>query len=98
MPAAPPFRDHFFDFVYAMSVFTHLTEEAEKLWIRELSRIIRPGGCFMLTLRGQGIKRNQRIAQFCRKSSWFYGQNRLKAELRTVKWQMKDVIRFFEFC
>lgn len=48
-----PFRDHFFDFVYSMSVFTHLTEEAERLWIRELNRVIRPGGCFMLTLRGK---------------------------------------------
>ncbi len=48
-----PFKDHFFDFVYAMSVFTHLPEEAENFWIRELNRIIKPGGWLMISLRGR---------------------------------------------
>jgi ubiquinone/menaquinone biosynthesis C-methylase UbiE len=33
-----------FDLVYALSVFTHLNEEHQLLWLRELERITRPMG------------------------------------------------------
>ena len=41
-----------FDVVYAVSVFTHLTEGAQLLWMTELERIIRPGGLLLLTVHG----------------------------------------------
>lgn len=47
-----PYASDGFDLVYAISVFTHLTEWAQLLWLAELERIIRPGGLLLLTLHG----------------------------------------------
>lgn len=41
-----------FDFVYARSVFTHLSEPLQFAWIRELNRVLRPGGVFLFTVSG----------------------------------------------
>jgi SAM-dependent methyltransferase len=47
-----PYADRAFDFVYALSVFTHLTEPLQHAWMDELRRIIRPGGLLVFTTRG----------------------------------------------
>jgi SAM-dependent methyltransferase len=47
-----PYESGGFDLVYAVSVFTHLTEQQQILWQAELARIIRPGGLLLLTLHG----------------------------------------------
>ena len=44
-----------FDYVYARSVFTHLPLETTRRWIRELGRVIEPGGILYLTMHGQGM-------------------------------------------
>jgi SAM-dependent methyltransferase len=51
----PPLKytDANFDLVYALSVFTHLTEELQLDWIRELFRIVRPGGYLVLSTHGE---------------------------------------------
>jgi SAM-dependent methyltransferase len=51
---APPLRyeDAQFDFLYAISVFTHLPHDLERAWIDELSRITAPGGLLLLTTHG----------------------------------------------
>lgn len=51
---APPleFDDDHFDCLYNVSVFTHLTREMHFLWIKELSRVVRPGGIIILTTHG----------------------------------------------
>jgi SAM-dependent methyltransferase len=49
---ALPYEPDTFDLVYAISVFTHLTEREQLLWITELARIIRPGGLLLLTVHG----------------------------------------------
>lgn len=46
-----------FDFVYAISVFTHLPEDLEQLWLEELRRITRPGGTLLLTVHGERLFR-----------------------------------------
>ena len=51
---APPlvFADESFDLVYALSVFTHLTDELQIAWRTELRRVLRRGGLLLLTTHG----------------------------------------------
>jgi SAM-dependent methyltransferase len=41
------------DFVYALSVLTHLPVELQQRWIDELSRVVRPGGLLLVTTHGE---------------------------------------------
>jgi SAM-dependent methyltransferase len=47
----PPtdFEAESFDFIYAFSVFSHLSEEAHRRWINEFERLLRPAGVLILT-------------------------------------------------
>ncbi len=45
------FNDEKFDFIYAISVFTHLDEETYGFWIKELGRILKKEGLILITLR-----------------------------------------------
>jgi SAM-dependent methyltransferase len=47
-----PLGDDRFDLVYALSVFTHLTEELQRAWLRELARVLRPAGRLVLSTHG----------------------------------------------
>jgi SAM-dependent methyltransferase len=51
---APPtsYRAGEFDFVYALSVLTHLPEPDQMAWMEEFHRILRPGGYLLLSLHG----------------------------------------------
>ena len=42
-----------FDATYSFSVFTHLPREAQRLWLAELARVLRPGGIAVLTVHGR---------------------------------------------
>jgi len=42
-----------FDFIYGISVFTHLDQEYQKAWLQELRRIIKPDGAIFLTTHGK---------------------------------------------
>jgi SAM-dependent methyltransferase len=42
-----------FDFVYLISVFTHLKAHHQELWRDELARILTPGGYLLLTTHGE---------------------------------------------
>jgi len=48
-----PFAEGELDFVYALSVFTHLSERAQFAWMQEMARIIRSGGHLLLTTHGE---------------------------------------------
>ena len=49
-PGAPlPYADDSFDLVVSMDVIEHLPEEGLSPWLRELLRVIRPGGLVFLT-------------------------------------------------
>jgi ubiquinone/menaquinone biosynthesis C-methylase UbiE len=48
---ALPHGDEFFDCVYANSVFTHLPEAVQDLWLAEIARTLRPGGVFIATVQ-----------------------------------------------
>ncbi len=47
------YPDGNYDFIYALSVFTHLTEPQQFFWIRELSRVLKPGGYLFITVHGE---------------------------------------------
>jgi SAM-dependent methyltransferase len=49
-----PYPDASFDFVYAISVLTHIPTELQLPWMRELRRVLRPGGHALLVV-GDGI-------------------------------------------
>lgn len=64
---APPFRvfandprppiampDGSFDLIYAVSVFTHLTDQWAP-WLLELHRLLKPGGLLLSTFMGEGV-------------------------------------------
>src|SRR5262245_18478855 len=45
-----PFDDAAFDFIYCISVFTHLPEDMEQAWLAELRRVLEPGGLLLATV------------------------------------------------
>lgn len=50
----PPldFRPESFDFVYSISVFTHIDEEMQLAWIQELHRVLKSNGILLISLNG----------------------------------------------
>lgn len=48
-----PYGDASFDLVISYSVFTHLTEDAQTSWLKEMQRIIEPGGLFLASTHGE---------------------------------------------
>lgn len=47
-----PYADATFDFVYAISVWSHFNENAAVRWLAEMRRLIRPGGHLLITTHG----------------------------------------------
>ncbi len=41
-----------FDFIYCLSVFTHLSEAGQAFWMGELARVLAPGGHLLITTHG----------------------------------------------
>jgi SAM-dependent methyltransferase len=54
VPHIPPtiYKDQMFDFIFGVSVMTHLPENMQFQWLEELSRITKPGGYVMLSTHG----------------------------------------------
>lgn len=54
-PTEPPttFADGFFDAIYSVSVFTHLPEDLQLAWVRELHRILEPDGLLVPSFHGE---------------------------------------------
>jgi 2-polyprenyl-3-methyl-5-hydroxy-6-metoxy-1,4-benzoquinol methylase len=54
----PPtnYADGSFDIIYGISVMTHLDENTQMLWLRELKRIARPGAILALSVMGEKLR------------------------------------------
>jgi|SRR5436190_1685217 len=54
----PPmnFSDSFFDIIFGLSIFTHLSEKNHFDWINELHRIVKLGGGILITTQGESYK------------------------------------------
>jgi SAM-dependent methyltransferase len=48
-----PYKAGFFDFIYGISVVTHLDQELHMAWLEELARIVSEDGIVMLTVHGR---------------------------------------------
>ena len=47
-----PFDENEFDLIVSLSVMTHLTKSQQDTWLREIDRILAPGGIFVCSLNG----------------------------------------------
>ena len=47
-----------FDMIYALSIFSHLNQEDQGPWLKELSRITKSGGYLFLTIEGSHCLKN----------------------------------------
>jgi SAM-dependent methyltransferase len=55
-PTPPlPFGDQFFDFIFSISVFTHLPEDMQFAWLAELHRVLKVGGTAVLSTLPLGL-------------------------------------------
>ncbi|MEO6228947.1 MAG: class I SAM-dependent methyltransferase [Ferruginibacter sp.] len=61
----PPikFDDNQFDLVFALSVFTHIEDEFQETWLKEISRIVQTGGIFLFTTHGIKYRKNLNASQ-----------------------------------
>ena len=50
-----PYADKTFDLIYAISVFTHLDEQPQQAWLKELHRVARPGAILILSVHGEPL-------------------------------------------
>jgi SAM-dependent methyltransferase len=59
IPPFPPtmYADDMFDIVISWSVFTHLRRDVQLDWLKEMRRIIAPGGLFLASVSGESLLR-----------------------------------------
>jgi SAM-dependent methyltransferase len=51
-----PYAEGTFDFVYALSIFTHLPAHRALPWMTELRRVTKPGGLILFTTAGEAYR------------------------------------------
>lgn len=56
LDAQLPYSDSFFDVIYGISVFTHLSKNLHFSWFEELYRVLKPGGIMLFTTQGINFK------------------------------------------
>ena len=79
----PPldYSDEMFDLVYAMSVFTHLSEEFQLPWLGELRRILKPNGVLLATVYNNSVWESldkTTVTEIKRKGILFQTSDKLK--------------------
>jgi len=76
-PHRPPtsYADAAFDFVFGISVFTHLPQDMEAAWLDELRRIAAPGALLVLTTHGEAhwSKLAPEVRGIVERDGFYYG-------------------------
>lgn len=54
-----PFHDQFFDFIFSISVFTHIPEHMQFAWLAELSRVLKIGGSALISTLSLVLLKNK---------------------------------------
>ena len=55
-----PYPDRFFDFVYSISIFTHLPESMQFAWLGEINRVLKVGGEAVISTHSFGAPRKRK--------------------------------------
>ena len=55
-----PFPDRYFDFLYSISVFTHLPEAMQFAWLDEINRVLKVGGGAVISTHSFNPPRNRK--------------------------------------
>jgi SAM-dependent methyltransferase len=63
-----PYGHDTFELVYAFSVMTHLSEELQHAWMRECSRVLKPGGYLLFSTLGEYYVSRNRLTDEERRS------------------------------
>jgi ubiquinone/menaquinone biosynthesis C-methylase UbiE len=85
LEASLPYEDNFFDVIYGLSIFTHLSAVMHKEWYAELYRVLKPGGILLLTTQGDTHRSKMTAAELEQ-----YNQGEL-----VVRGQVKEGHRIF---
>lgn len=67
LTAGLPWVENYFDVIYGISIFTHLSKPLHFDWYNELTRVLKPGGIFLFTTQGKNFKAKlvgQELEQF----------------------------------
>jgi SAM-dependent methyltransferase len=54
-----PFQDEFFDFIFSISVFTHIPEDMQFAWLAELRRVLKSGGSALVSTLSLDLLKNR---------------------------------------
>ena len=73
-PPTPYVADSF-DLIYALSVFSHLSEPIQHAWAAEFHRILRPGGLLVISVLGERMR--ERLLP---EEQWRFGRGELVVE------------------
>ncbi len=68
-----PFRDEFFDFIFSISVFTHIPEDMQFSWLAELSRVLKIGGPALFSTLSLDLLKNSLSEAKLRKGFYYIG-------------------------
>ena len=66
-----PFEDEFFDFIFSISVFTHIREDMQFAWLAELSRVLKIGGSALFSTLSLDLLKNSLSAAALRKGFYY---------------------------
>ena len=50
-----PYSEQFFALIYSISIFTHLPEDMQFAWLKELKRVCKKGAYLLLTVHGEDL-------------------------------------------